>query len=196
MRDLERKKLFEAVAYFLANTKHAGLVKVFKLLYYLDMLHFRETGRSVTGLMYKALPYGPVPTDLYHEVRQPPADMAEALEITAPPPQDPNDPSAAKPRTVIKAKKIAAGFLTKREQRIASEVAEIFRDVTAEQISDISHARNGPWDLAKNAGKGKWGYPISFFDSVNLAFGSGKVRSLDELRLRDAEYEEIRKHFA
>lgn len=76
MRDLERRKLFEAIGFFYKNTKKFGLVKLFKLLYFLDMLHFRETGRSVTGLVYTALPYGPVPLKLYAETTKPEADLA------------------------------------------------------------------------------------------------------------------------
>jgi uncharacterized phage-associated protein len=32
-----------------------------KLLFYTDFLHFRQTGRSVTGLRYAAIDFGPVP---------------------------------------------------------------------------------------------------------------------------------------
>lgn len=195
MKDINRKKLFEAITFFLKNTKHCGLVKLFKLLYYLDMLHFRETGRSVTGLLYKALPYGPVPTELYEEIHAPSADLSEAFLITLPPIQ--TDLASAPTRTIIKPRlKIKQEHLTKREQRIAQEVAEIFFEVNAEQISDVSHARNGPWDLAKKLGAGKWGIPIDYFNSVNLDFGSGKAASLVELKDRAEEHEELRKHFA
>lgn len=195
MRRLERKKLFEAIGFFLRNTKYPGLVKLFKLLYYLDMLHFRETGRSVTGLTYKALPYGPVPTELYDQIRNPPADMGNVISITSPP--APLEVTETKgPITVIKAKSIEEGFLTKRELRIAGEVAEIFHDATADQISEISHPKNGPWDMAKKAGGGKWGHPINFLDSTNLDLGTGKPKSIEILKEEQAEYEEVRKRFA
>ena len=193
MKSLDRKKLFEAMAFFVKNTKSCGLVKLFKLLYYLDMLHFRETGRPVTGLQYRALPYGPVPTDLYEETRNPLPDLSAAFQISAPPAQDANSPLP----TVIKTKgKIETGHLTKRELRIAREIAEIFHEVNADQISDISHARNGPWDKAKKTGAGKWGIPIDYLDSVNLNFGTGIADPLDELRERAQEHEELRNHFA
>lgn len=196
MKSVERQKLLEAIAYFLGNTKRVGLVKLFKLLYYLDMLHFRETGRSVTGLLYKALPYGPVPTDLYRELGKMPADMAGLLTVTSLPADDSaiDSPPA---RTSIKLRhEIGTQHLTKRELRIASELAEIFRDATADDISDVSHARNGPWDIAKKSAAGKWGVPISYFDSVNLTFGSGEAKSREELMERAAEHDEFRKHFA
>lgn len=46
----ERQKLVEAVLYFATNVKKLGKVKLFKLLYFLDFEHFRDTGRSVTGM--------------------------------------------------------------------------------------------------------------------------------------------------
>lgn len=193
MSTLERQKLFEAIGFFTSATKHCGLVKLFKLLYYLDMLHFRETGRPVTGLGYKALPYGPVPTDLYDEVKRPTADFSAHLLIQSPPGETTDEPA----RTIITPKKaLGTKHLTKRELRIASEIAEIFEDVNAKQISDISHARNGPWDNAKKRGAGKWSIPIDYFDSVNISFGTGEAASLEELRERASEYAEAKDHFA
>lgn len=49
-----REKLINAIVFFAANTRHCGKVKLFKLLYLLDFAHFRETGRSVTGLGTRA----------------------------------------------------------------------------------------------------------------------------------------------
>ena len=193
MSTLERQKLFEAIGYFTVSTKSCGLVKLFKLLYYLDMLHFRETGRPVTGLSYKALPYEPVPTDLYDEVRKPTADFSDHIIIQSPPDEVTDEPV----RTIIAPKKpLGTKHLTKRELRIASEIAEIFFEVNAKQISDISHARNGPLDKAKKRGAGKWSIPIDYFDSVNIDFGTGETAPIEELRERAAEYAEARDHFA
>ena len=62
-----RQKIINAIVYFAANTQNCGKVKLFKLLYLLDFAHFRETGRSVTGLDYHAWKMGPVPFDLMQE---------------------------------------------------------------------------------------------------------------------------------
>ena len=147
MSTLERQKLFEAIGFFTHSTKHCGLVKLFKLLYYLDMLHFRETGRPVTGLNYKALPYGPVPTELYDEVRHPSAEFLASITVQSPPKIESEVPS----RTIIAVKKpLGTKHLTKRELRIAAEVAQIFQDANAKDISDVSHARNdASWTHAK-----------------------------------------------
>jgi len=191
----ERHKLLEAIVYFATNAKHVGAIKLFKLLYYLDMLHFRETGRSVTGLTYHALSYGPVPTELYNELNHPAADLAWSIDVrTRVVGHDETvAPSAKLIRPLIKP---SLSHMTRREQRILAGVAEMFRDVSAAQISDLSHARKGPWDAARKRGGGKWGTPIRYLDSANLDLATGKAMSKGELAERAVEYEELWKHFA
>ena len=43
----DREKLVNAIVFFADNTRYCGKTKLFKLLYLLDLHHFRETGRSV-----------------------------------------------------------------------------------------------------------------------------------------------------
>lgn len=160
----------------------------------MDMLHFQETGRSVTGLYYKALPYGPVPADLYKEVQDPRADMATVLSIQSPPKGDTTE-DAPKGTRINVAKNPGTDDLTKRELRIVGQLTEIFRDVNAEDISVISHEKNGPWDVAKTAGNGKWGYEINFMDSLNIKLGNGVAKSREDIEESFADYEELRAQF-
>ncbi len=191
----EREKLLEAIAYFATNTKHVGVIKLFKLLYYLDMLHFRETGRSVTGLTYHALSYGPVPTGLYNELNRPSADLARTIDVRRR--VVGHDETVAPSGKIIRPlTKPSLPHLTKREQRIVTEVAEKFRDLSASQINDVSRARDGPWDAARKRGHGKWGTAIKYLDSANLDVGTGKAMPRDELSERAVGYEELRRHFA
>jgi uncharacterized phage-associated protein len=83
----EREKLINAIIFFANNTKHLGKIKLFKLLYLLDFEHFRQTGRSVTGLDYRAWKFGPVPIDLYQEWDEPEQDLADAISIQPEPEQ-------------------------------------------------------------------------------------------------------------
>lgn len=63
-----RQKLLNAIIYFTKNVKRPSKLKIFKLLYFLDFEHFRITGKSVTGLDYYALDFGPVPMDLFGQI--------------------------------------------------------------------------------------------------------------------------------
>lgn len=64
----DREKLINAILYFAKNTKDCGKTKLLKLLYFLDFEHYKQIGRSVTGLEYFALENGPVPETLYEEI--------------------------------------------------------------------------------------------------------------------------------
>lgn len=53
-----------------------------KLLYFLDFTHFKQTGKSVTGLDYFAWARGPVPKKLFDELSgKPKPDLAQAVKI-------------------------------------------------------------------------------------------------------------------
>src|SRR5436190_1617210 len=80
--DRKREKLVNAALYFAQNTEHFGLVKLFKLLYFLDFEHYKDIGRSVTGLEYEAWEQGPVPAKLNREIKQgAEQDILDALNI-------------------------------------------------------------------------------------------------------------------
>lgn len=71
LKNHEREKLLNAIIFFAQNTRNLGKVKLWNLLYFLDFQHYRDVGRSVTGLQYFAWPKGPVPVELQNEVEQP-----------------------------------------------------------------------------------------------------------------------------
>jgi len=147
--DHSREKLIQAVIYFARNTKYCGTTKLMKLLYFLDFKHFRETGRSVTGLDYYAFEQGPLPLDFYKELmdsRGFPEDLARAISTYQP------DETKRFRKIVAKARFVPTHF-SKRERRILEEVAFIFREARAEHMTESSHLRNEPWD-ATLKGKG------------------------------------------
>jgi uncharacterized phage-associated protein len=168
----EREKLLEAIKYFAANTKHCGLTKLFKLLFFLDFDHFRETGRSVTGLKYEAWPMGPVPGDLYSEIKgRPSSDLASQLRIEdnttvaydvedAPAvgytPGRWGDDEGRKgtrerhiPAKIKALKAFNAKYFTKRELRLMEQIAYVYKELIANQISEVSHLKGKPWHVTK-----------------------------------------------
>ena len=44
------------------NSQYLGAIKLYKLLYYLDFLNYRDRGESVTGDDYYHMQYGPIPS--------------------------------------------------------------------------------------------------------------------------------------
>lgn len=58
-------KVAQLVAYLINNSKAAynNKLKLNKQLFYTDFSHYKHYGRSVTGLSYRAINYGPVPAN-------------------------------------------------------------------------------------------------------------------------------------
>lgn len=176
-----REKLINAIIYFLKNTKSCGKTKLFKLLYYLDFMHFRETGRSVTGLDYFAWKFGPAPKSLADEFSSPPADLKENISIQA----NENGFTEIKPK-----KKFDDTFFTKRELRILEEVAYIFKEAKAEDIVEASHLPSHPWDktIKSKGERAKIDYILAL-DNTETSLPKDEVME----RMRDKE--EIKKAF-
>lgn len=143
-----REKLINAVVFFATNTQHCGKVKLFKLLYLLDFAHFRQTGRSVTGLEYRAWKMGPVPLELVQEWEQLEPDMAKAVDIV---PEKVID--YIRERVVPKAT-FDDSLFTPRELRMMEEIAARFRDELTKPLIGFTHEDRGPWDKIWDSGRG------------------------------------------
>lgn len=166
---IQREKMFEALAFFSANVRYAGQLKLYKLLYYLDLVHFRQTGRVVTGLIYQAWPMGPVPPELDREFSSEHSELknrftfkrytkqdrdyevptidSDPEELTAAAERNSHRPGFL-PGSITPNKPYKRQYLTEREQKLANMLAEVFHDATAKQMSDISHNKFGPWRKA------------------------------------------------
>lgn len=182
-----RKKLLHAVLYFAVNVKNPSKVKIFKLLYFLDFEHFRQTGKSVTNLDYYAYDFGPVPRDFYQEVgdNEVPEDFAEFMTIL---PFESDE--SGKKGGIFKAKaKPNLTVFSPREQEILEKLSFTFKDIDAKQISDISHFKNHPWDKTiKQKGK------LAKID-YSLALDTEAKVSPDEAREVTDERQEMLKNF-
>jgi uncharacterized phage-associated protein len=144
----EREKLINAIIYFARNTQYLGKIKLFKLLYLLDFEHFRQTGRSVTGLDYHAWKFGPVPSALCQEWDEPEQDMANAITIQ---PEQVYDYAR---ETVVPRVEFDDSHFTKRELRIMAELATKYRDEYSPKLIDVTHAENGAWAKVWDDGRG------------------------------------------
>lgn len=140
MRTSKREKIFHTIAFFVENTRACHKVKLFKLLYFLDFEIYRQTGKSTTGLLYFAWPMGPVPRALFDEFKSPPSDMRSALTVIVADADDPYSGLTIRPRV-----KFDESVFTRRELTEMRRLAEIYRDATADMMSEVSHLRGRPW---------------------------------------------------
>ncbi|MFH0727104.1 MAG: Panacea domain-containing protein [Pseudomonadota bacterium] len=134
-----REKLINAIIYFANHTKYCGKTKLLKLLYFLDFSHFKQTGRSVTGLDYFAWKMGPVPKELFEEISgNMKSDMKDAIqELVA-------DPEGFQP--IRPQKKFDGQFFSKKEKRLLEDISFIFKDANADAMVESTHLKSEPWD--------------------------------------------------
>jgi uncharacterized phage-associated protein len=164
----EREKLFNAIIYFCNNTQKCYKLKLMKLLYYLDFWHFKETGRSVTGLKYNAWEKGPVPVRVYHEITpiKNPDDLKEYLFVEE---EILNEITGSKKFVIKPKKEFNSKIFSKREIAILHRVSEIFKDAPGDLMKDATHLKNAPWDKTiKDKGQNaEIDYMLSLDDETN-----------------------------
>ena len=180
-----REKLLNALVYFSRNTRSCGKTKLFKLLYFFDFIHFRETGKSVTGLNYYAWDKGPVPQDLFHELKQPDKDLKETIALLKQS-EDEDD----KLCRVIARKPFDPKYFTKREMKLMERLSFIFKDALAKDMVEITHLAGTPWDKTINEkGLGK---RIDYSLAIDGTKGS---LTSEDIRERLSEIKEVTQIF-
>ncbi len=135
---------------------------MFKLLYYLDFLNFKEVGKSVTDLEYYAWNFGPVPKKFYFELLNdnPPQQLLKTYikerdELTG----------KVKGIRFSCTKSPNTSVFSKREIKILEWVSEVFKDATGEDMSNATHLKNAPWDVTRRT-KGDKAY-IDFMLAID-----------------------------
>jgi putative zinc finger/helix-turn-helix YgiT family protein len=122
-------RLKNILLYFIEKSDGVFFTKMNKLLFYADFMAYRVTGKSVSGLAYKAIAHGPVPVrwdriySFYDEIDQ---------EIV----QFPDGRAGTK--LVSKLSPDMAEF-SDDELKILEYVSQRFKNETPTQISETSH---------------------------------------------------------
>ncbi|MBK8158760.1 MAG: SocA family protein [Rhodospirillaceae bacterium] len=179
-----REKLLHAILFFISHTRFCHTLKLFKLLNFLDFEHYRQTGKSVTDMPYRALAQGPVPMALYGEVDNPKPDMGRLVSFM--PIHD--DLTGELKRRDIKAR-VGATFnkrlFSKRELEIMDRLAEFFKDTPGNDMSNFSHGRKLPWTKIFRKGAGnKELIPYELALECDPIIGSMPTIDKDELEYR------------
>ena len=144
--DYRQEKLRNAIIYFSRNTKFCYTLKLYKLLYFLDFEHYRQTGWSVTGLDYHAFPKGPVPPALHEEVKAD-SSILGVKEI-------PNEMTETIRREFKPEGKFDSTYFTPRELEIMERLALFFKDAKSNDMSTYSHSPKLPWKKIYGKGEG------------------------------------------
>ena len=110
-----------------------------KLLFYADFIHYKNHGYGITGITYKALPFGPVPErwgTLYTSL--PGIDMEEYVY--------PSGQSGIK----LEANENTDNILNESELSTIEKVCTLFSNMSVGEISQTSHLEKGWIDNKDN----------------------------------------------
>lgn len=141
-RKFDLEKTINLILYIVKRSDGIFETKLNKLLWYVDFLYFKLFTVSLTGTIYKHLPYGPVP-DKYKFI------FASAIE------------EGLEQREVVfssgkmgieyyMSEQIDDSCFTKQEKRIIDFVADHFKKYNCEEITDVSHKEKGYSETAEN----------------------------------------------
>lgn len=133
----DRNKVKHVILYF-AELLNPYRTKLNKLLFYSDFVHFRDNAQSITGLVYKAIPYGPVPNnyDMLFGILAEQGIIDIELSMT----------QNGEVERILPTHQYQfdASLFSPAELGVMEYIAIKFKDTTASDIADISH-RESAW---------------------------------------------------
>lgn len=124
---LDIEKLASVISYFSHFIKNLYKVKLMKLLWYTDALHFRRHGRSMTGLVYKHMPFGALPIAFNEIIYLPTVKVVEEIIY--------EDISYK----IIPNIEVNLSDFSLEELNVLQMVATAFKDYSSKEIVDYMH---------------------------------------------------------
>lgn len=143
-------KLRNTMLFFIGKFGGVYVTLMNKLLFYADFLSYRNRGMGLTGLTFKAAPYGPVPErwdrvySLVDDIEQVPVEGKNGNSGTR----------------LVSPRKFEAESLDEEELECLDTVYETFKNATPTSISAISH-EEAAW-LDNIAGHSRIDYDYAF----------------------------------
>ncbi len=142
--NLREEKILNIIKYFKKNTSNLGKTKLFKLLFYLDFSYFKKHGKTITGYDYYTYPYGPVPKELLEQLKS--GNLTEEFRTHFDIVEIKDDDSEFKKfEIILKNDKIDFEVFSKYEVDMLEEIAYIFKDSNAKEMTEASHFHKTPW---------------------------------------------------
>lgn len=144
---LDMKKLANVMGYFANFINNLYKVKLMKLLWYTDTLYFRRHGKSMTGLVYRHMPYGALPIGFDEIIYLPTVKIIEEIIY---------DDISYK---IEPNKDVNISDFSLEELNVLEVIATMFKNYRAREIVDYMHEEKAyletetyqiiPYSLAK-----------------------------------------------
>lgn len=183
MRSEERmhSRLRNMAIYFVQNSNSVNQLKLEKLFYFADLHSFRENIFTISNQQYVARENGPVPVidgkDLFEA-----ENFSDFLYKNA-------------QNFFITNKKFDDSNFSPYEIGIMAEICCKYKTLSGEQMSRLSHEKNGPWDRVWKNGTGN-GVEISFNDIERACFSLMEFTKRREQRKLYLQHEKELEDFA
>ncbi len=135
------RKLKDVVHYVCAQCRQEelGNVKLHKILYFADMLHFLSSNRPLTGVEYQKQSFGPVARHLSWAINE--LCKEGALKV------EKRDYFGFKKTDYFSLQQPSTSRLTNSEITLLNDVIEFVCERSAKEISELSHME--PWKAAE-----------------------------------------------
>ena len=121
-------RLKNLLLYVLGQMGDTFQTKMNKILFYIDFLSYRERGMAISGLAYNAIDFGPVPQRWDR--------VYSAFDEVVPQPKNVRGQESVALTTSVKAD---ISCFTEQEMSVISAVCEKMKDLSAHDISELSH---------------------------------------------------------
>ena len=124
-----KEKVYNLILFFANN----GVLKtkLLKEMFYADFLCYKDTCKSITGLEYSKITYGPVPDQFEFILNQGYADDVIDYEVTYN-----NDYEC---HNISSRKKFDSSLFTEDELKVMNKIKKKFKDYNSKEIVDYSH---------------------------------------------------------
>jgi len=139
---VNKEKIANILVSFISkcNSEFNDRLKLNKLLFYTDFVNYKLSGSSITGLSYRAIDYGPVPScyeNIYNYFEN--ENIINSKWI--------RDSNGAAKETFITNLEFDESIFTAEEKQIIEIIAEKFNNTPTWDLVDLSHAEQGWIDL-------------------------------------------------
>ena len=135
---LDIEKLSNVIGYFACFVNNLYKVKLMKLLWYADALYYKRHGTSITGLVYKHMPFGALPIAYDEIIYLPTVKVMEEIIY--------EDISYK----IIPNGEINLSSFSLEELSVLEKVAATFKNYKSREIVDYMHEEKAYTDTEPN----------------------------------------------
>ena len=183
-----REKALHAALYFISKTANCQKTKLLKLLYLLDFEHYRQIGRTVTGLQYQAWRDGPVAPVVDQEITYPSEEWQQHIKSTCN-----TGYQGGSPTWNLTAKsEFDSSFFSEREIDLLGDLATRYRSSTANELRRLCH-EGDPWSFPW---KKVWEEEGRRWQEIDPDLFLAGLSDPDEVRELAAEHSDVSRNYS